>query len=142
MITIYSAHVIISLQWPWVNDLMRYMYNCKPNKFNLNFWICNLFQSALRPGYPKKPGLSADTKGLCTLTFSNLELSEKNKSYSLRLDFLGKSSIPCTKKIVLSKSVYQKLKEFEQEKEIDDQIFDLVKVTFIMIAMTFIIVIL
>ncbi|XP_055999551.1 DNA topoisomerase 1-like [Ostrea edulis] len=86
-----------------------------------------MIKFVLRPSYPKQPGLSAKTKGLCSLTFSNLKLWKDKKSCWVELSFLGKSSVPFSSKRVLPKLVYQKLEELREGKDMDDQVFDLVK---------------
>jgi hypothetical protein len=77
---------------------------------------------------------SAGTKGLCSLTVSNLELWKEGDTCWLKLDFFGKSSIPFTREKDIPIEVYQKLDDCIQDKEEDDLIFHRVKVNTLIIS--------
>ncbi|XP_062581266.1 DNA topoisomerase 1-like, partial [Saccostrea cucullata] len=111
-----------------VRDLYESDFHAEDVKLlqsSLALYLIDTF--CLRPGYQKKTGFSAETKGCCTLSRSNIHLFRKAKTYCLKLEFMGKSSIPFEKEVEISKTVYEKLKKISEEKEDDDKIFDLVK---------------
>jgi DNA topoisomerase-1 len=83
------------------------------------FLIDNL---ALRVGNEKKED-EADTVGVTTLKVKNIELLENN---ILKLDFLGKDSIRYVNKVSIPEIVYNNLKILIQDKNNNDEVFDLV----------------
>ena len=83
------------------------------------FLIDNL---ALRVGNEKKED-EADTVGVTTLKVKNIELLENN---ILKLDFLGKDSIRYVNKVSIPEIIYNNLKTLIQDKNNNDEVFDLV----------------
>lgn len=81
------------------------------------YFIENL---ALRIGNEKGKD-EADTVGVTSLRIEHLSLLENNK---IKLDFLGKDSVRYTKKIEVDEIVYNNLKDFTNEKNRKDNLFD------------------
>ena len=81
------------------------------------YFIENL---ALRIGNEKGKD-EADTVGVTSLRIEHLSLLENNK---IKLDFLGKDSVRYTKKIEVDEIVYNNLKDFTNEKNRKDDLFN------------------
>lgn len=81
------------------------------------YFIENL---ALRIGNEKGKD-EADTVGVTSLRIEHISLLENNK---IKLDFLGKDSVRYTKKIEVDEIVYNNLKDFTNEKNRKDDLFD------------------
>jgi DNA topoisomerase-1 len=77
---------------------------------------------ALRVGGEKGDD-TADTVGVTTLRKEHIELLENN---TIELDFLGKDSVRYYNKLQVSEEVYKNIIEFLQDKQKDQEIFDLI----------------
>lgn len=77
---------------------------------------------ALRVGNEKADDES-DTVGVTTLRLEHIHLLDNNK---VRLDFLGKDSVPYNRTLQVEPIVYQNLSEFMQGKNKNSLIFDLI----------------
>jgi len=77
---------------------------------------------ALRVGGEKGED-TADTVGVTTLRKEHIELLENN---TIELDFLGKDSVRYYNKLSVSEQVYKNIIEFLQDKQKDQEIFDLI----------------
>lgn len=81
------------------------------------YFIDNL---ALRVGNEKGED-EADTVGVTSLRVEHVKLSDNN---TITLDFLGKDSVPYHNTVQVPPQVYQNLKEFMDNKNLDDPLFD------------------
>jgi DNA topoisomerase-1 len=77
---------------------------------------------ALRIGNEKTEA-EADTVGVTTLKIKNISLMENN---TIKLDFLGKDSIRYVNKIIVPDIVYNNLKDFYNNKNNNDELFDMI----------------
>lgn len=77
---------------------------------------------ALRVGNEKKED-EAETVGVTTLKIKNVSLLEDN---TIRLDFLGKDSIRYVNKFAVPPIIYMNIKEFHDNKQTNDDLFDLI----------------
>lgn len=77
---------------------------------------------ALRVGNEKGSD-AADTVGVTSLRVEHIELLEDNK---IKLDFLGKDSIRYLNKFKVNQQIYNNLKEFIQNKDKKNDIFNLI----------------
>ena len=77
---------------------------------------------ALRVGGEKGED-TADTVGVTTLRKEHIELLENN---IIELDFLGKDSVRYYNKLSVNEQVYKNILEFLQDKQKDQEIFDLI----------------
>jgi DNA topoisomerase-1 len=84
------------------------------------YFIDNL---ALRVGGSKDTKEEADTVGVTSLRVEHIILLEDN---IIKLDFLGKDSVRYCKKVSVHLQVYKNLKEFMENKNKKDELFDLV----------------
>ena len=75
---------------------------------------------ALRVGN-EKGEMEADTVGTTTLKVENIDLKENNK---INLDFIGKDSIRYINTFTVDKIVYDNIKEFIENKDKSDKVFD------------------
>lgn len=75
---------------------------------------------ALRVGNEKGAD-EADTVGVTSLRKEHVKLLDNNK---ITLHFLGKDSVPYSNTVEVPPQVYQNLKEFEENKNPDDSLFD------------------
>jgi len=76
---------------------------------------------ALRVGNEKGKD-AADTVGVSSLRVEHITLLD---NFKIKLDFLGKDSVRYVNKIIVPEAVYNNLKDFTQNKNNKDQIFDL-----------------
>lgn len=76
---------------------------------------------ALRVGGKKDAKEQADTVGVTSLRTEHIELKENNM---VKLDFLGKDSVRFCKLFKVPDSVYKNLKEFEENKDKKEDLFD------------------
>lgn len=67
-----------------------------------------------------------DTVGVTSLRVEHIKLLDNNK---IELDFLGKDSIRYKRVLTVDEHVYRNIKEFMQNKNLDDELFDKVKST-------------
>lgn len=84
------------------------------------FYFVDAF--ALRIGGEKGED-TADTVGVTTLRKEHIELLENN---TIELDFLGKDSVRYYNKLPVTEQVYKNIIEFLQDKQKDQEIFDLI----------------
>ena len=77
---------------------------------------------ALRVGGEKDDD-TADTVGVTTLRKEHIELLENN---TIELDFLGKDSVRYYNKLQVDEQIYKNIIEFLQDKQKDQEIFDLI----------------
>ena len=84
------------------------------------FYFIDTF--ALRVGGEKGED-TADTVGVTTLRKEHIELLENN---TIELDFLGKDSVRYYNKLQVTEEVYKNIIEFLQDKQKDQEIFDLI----------------
>jgi DNA topoisomerase-1 len=77
---------------------------------------------ALRVGN-EKSSEETDTVGVTSLRFEHVKLLENN---NIILDFLGKDSVRYYNNIQIDNKVYKNLEEFLKNKNIGDQLFDLI----------------
>ena len=77
---------------------------------------------ALRVGGEKGED-TADTVGVTTLRKEHIELLENN---TIELDFLGKDSVRYYNKLPVTEQIYKNIIEFLQDKQKDQEIFDLI----------------
>jgi DNA topoisomerase-1 len=84
------------------------------------FYFVDMF--ALRIGGEKGED-TADTVGVTTLRKEHIELLENN---TIELDFLGKDSVRYYNKLQVTEEVYKNIIEFLQDKQKDQEIFDLI----------------
>lgn len=75
---------------------------------------------ALRVGNEKGES-ETDTQGVTSLRVEHIELLDNN---IIVLDFLGKDSVPYHAKLSVEPIIYQNIKQFIENKEKEDQIFD------------------
>ena len=80
---------------------------------------------ALRVGNEKGED-EADTVGVTSLRVEHIDLLENNK---VKLDFLGKDSVRYDRTLTVDSNVYSNLREFTQDKQKSDQLFDLINPT-------------
>ena len=78
---------------------------------------------ALRVGGNKDTKEEADTVGVTSLRVEHISLLDNN---IIKLDFLGKDSVRYCKKVSISNQAYLNLKQFSDEKNKKNQIFDLI----------------
>lgn len=78
---------------------------------------------ALRVGNEKSND-EADTVGCCSLRVEHIKFEENN---TITLDFIGKDFIRYNNTIEIDPEVYTNLISFTQNKEIDDELFDLIR---------------
>ena len=76
---------------------------------------------ALRVGNEKGKD-AADTVGVSSLRVEHITLLD---NFKIKLDFLGKDSVRYVNKIIVPEAVYNNLKDFTQNKNNKDEIFDL-----------------
>jgi DNA topoisomerase-1 len=81
---------------------------------------------ALRVGGSKDTKEEADTVGVTSLRVEHIVLLD---DLNVKLDFLGKDSIRFCKKIKVSDKIYNNLKEFTNNKNKKDDLFDLITAT-------------
>lgn len=99
-------------------------------------WLQNLFpQLALRAGNEKEEGETADTVGCCSLRKEHLTLHEKyeDQEYVVEFDFLGKDSIRYYNRMPVEKRVFKNLQLFMDNKAGEDDVFDRLNVSSIVI---------
>jgi DNA topoisomerase-1 len=84
------------------------------------YFIDNL---ALRVGGSKDTKEEADTVGVTSLRVEHLSLLDDNM---IKLDFLGKDSVRYCKKVTVTQKIYDNLKEFSNNKDKKDDLFDLI----------------
>lgn len=84
------------------------------------YFIDNL---ALRVGGSKDTKEEADTVGVTSLRVEHISLLEDN---IIKLDFLGKDSVRYCKKIAVHSQIYKNLKEFTNNKNKKDELFNLI----------------
>jgi DNA topoisomerase I len=77
---------------------------------------------ALRVGNEKGEG-ETDTVGVTSLRVEHIELLDGGK---VKLDFLGKDSVRYQNTIHVDEVVYHNLKTFTENKDLDEQLFDLI----------------
>lgn len=77
---------------------------------------------ALRVGNEKGEG-ETDTVGVTSLRVEHIELLDGGK---VKLDFLGKDSVRYQNTIPVDDTVYHNLKTFIENKDLDEQLFDLI----------------
>ncbi|CAL8144540.1 unnamed protein product [Orchesella dallaii] len=85
---------------------------------------------ALRAGNEKPEG-ATDTVGCCSLrvehvSFLNRGKDQKKDLEGIRLNFLGKDSIPYRKDLLVSRAVCDNLKDFVKEKKKNGFLFDMI----------------
>lgn len=84
------------------------------------YFIDNL---ALRVGGKKDSKEQADTVGVTSLRVEHLKLID-DKKFTIKMDFLGKDSIRYCQKVNVTELVYNNLKEFMENKEKKNDLFD------------------
>ena len=82
------------------------------------YFIDNL---ALRAGGNKNVKEEADTVGVTSLRVEHIQLLD---DFNIKLDFLGKDSVRYCKKIKVIESIYNNIKDFSQNKNKKDELFD------------------
>jgi DNA topoisomerase-1 len=94
--------------------------NIRTKQIATAFYFIDTF--VLRVGNEKSED-TADTVGVTTLRKEHIELLENN---TIELDFLGKDSVRYYNKLPVSEQVYKNIIEFLQDKQKDQEIFDLI----------------
>jgi len=94
--------------------------NIRTRQIATAFYFVDIF--ALRIGGEKGDD-TADTVGVTTLRKEHIELLENN---TIELDFLGKDSVRYYNKLPVTEEVYKNIIEFLQDKQKDQELFDLI----------------
>jgi len=94
--------------------------NIRTRQIATAFYFVDMF--ALRIGGEKGDD-TTDTVGVTTLRKEHIELLENN---TIELDFLGKDSVRYYNKLQVTEEVYKNIIEFLQDKQKDQEIFDLI----------------
>jgi len=94
--------------------------NIRTRQIATAFYFIDNF--ALRVGGEKGED-TADTVGVTTLRKEHIELLENN---TIELDFLGKDSVRYYNKLQVDEDIYKNIIEFLQDKQKDQEIFDLI----------------
>ncbi|CAL1262202.1 unnamed protein product [Larinioides sclopetarius] len=83
---------------------------------------------ALRSGNEKGED-TADTVGCCSLKVKHIKLDKEKdgRKYVVSFDFLGKDSIRYVNSMSVEKPVFENLQKFVKNKQLDDELFDLLK---------------
>jgi len=104
-----------------INDEKLKSSNIKDRQLGTALYLID--KLAIRVGTEKG---ESDVVGCTTLLVKNIELKDNNH---IKLDFIGKDSIPYTKEIQVDDIIYNNLKDFMMNKDKNDQIFEKITAT-------------
>ncbi|XP_077489316.1 DNA topoisomerase 1 [Amblyomma americanum] len=82
---------------------------------------------ALRAGNEKEEGRAADTVGCCSLRVEHITLHYQtpDDNFVVQFDFLGKDAVRYVNAVAVDKRVFDNLELFIEDKEPEDDLFDL-----------------
>lgn len=85
-------------------------------------WMVKTY--AIRIGNEREE-FQADTVGVTTLKVKNIKVFEKNDNYILKLDFLGKDSVPYSKTDKIPRDIYNHFVNQIKDKKPNDELFSI-----------------
>lgn len=85
-------------------------------------WMVKTY--AIRIGNEREE-FQADTVGVTTLKIKNIKVFEKNDNYILKLDFLGKDSVPYSKTDKIPRDIYNHFVNQIKDKKPNDELFSI-----------------